>query len=34
VESGLVVHPDHSTQGRPETIEEVRRILRRHAGLR
>ncbi len=34
VESGLVVHPDHSTQGRPETIEEVRRILRLHAGLR
>jgi hypothetical protein len=34
VESGLFVHPDHSTQGRPETIEEVRRILRLHAGLR
>jgi hypothetical protein len=34
VESELVVHSDHSTQGRPETIEEVRRILRLHAGLK
>ena len=34
VESELVVRSDHSTQGRPETIEEVRRILRLHAGLK
>jgi hypothetical protein len=34
VESELVVQPSsHSTQGNPRTIEEVRRILRRHAGL-
>jgi pimeloyl-ACP methyl ester carboxylesterase len=30
VESELVVRSSHSTQGRPETIEEVRRILRLH----
>jgi hypothetical protein len=34
VESELVVRSEHSTQGRPETIEEVRRILREHAGVR
>jgi pimeloyl-ACP methyl ester carboxylesterase len=34
VESELVVRSDHSAQGRPETIEEVRRILRLHAGLK
>ena len=35
VESELVVQPSgHSTQGNPRTIEEVRRILRLHAGLR
>ena len=34
VESELVVRSPHSTQGRPETIEEVRRILRLHAGVR
>jgi hypothetical protein len=34
VESELVVRPSsHSTQGNPQTIEEVRRILRLHAGL-
>jgi pimeloyl-ACP methyl ester carboxylesterase len=33
VESELVVRSAHSTQGRPETIEEVRRILRLHAGV-
>jgi pimeloyl-ACP methyl ester carboxylesterase len=33
VESELVVKSDHSTQGNPHTIEEVRRILRLHAGL-
>jgi pimeloyl-ACP methyl ester carboxylesterase len=33
VESELVVRSPHSTQGRPETIEEVRRILRLHAGV-
>jgi hypothetical protein len=27
------VRSSHSTQGRPETIEEVRRILRLHVGL-
>ena len=32
VESELVVRSTHSTQGRSETIEEVRRILRLHAG--
>jgi pimeloyl-ACP methyl ester carboxylesterase len=34
VESELVVRSPHSTQGRPETIEEVRRILRLHVGLK
>ena len=34
VESELVVRSAHSTQGRPETIEEVRRILRLHVGLK
>ncbi|HYS17120.1 MAG TPA: hypothetical protein VET45_09380 [Candidatus Binatia bacterium] len=34
VESELVVRSSHSTQGRPETIEEVRRILRLHVGLK
>ena len=33
VESELVVRSDHSTQSRPETIEEVRRILYEHAGI-
>ena len=33
VESEMVVKSPHSCQGRPETIEEVRRILHRHAGL-
>ena len=33
VESELVVKPSRSTQGNPHTIEEVRRILRLHAGL-
>jgi hypothetical protein len=32
VESELVVRSGHSTQGNPHTIEEVRRILRLHAG--
>ena len=30
VESELVVHSPHSTQAKPATIEEVRRILRLH----
>ena len=34
VESELVVRSSHSAQGNPHTIEEVRRILRRHAGLK
>ena len=34
VESELVVRSSHSTQGRPETIEEVRRILLLHAGVK
>ena len=34
VESELVVKSSHSTQGKPHTIEEVRRILRLHVGLR
>jgi pimeloyl-ACP methyl ester carboxylesterase len=35
VESELVVRPSsHSTQGNPHTIEEVRRILRLHIGLK
>ena len=33
VESELVVRSGHSTQSRPETIEEVRRILYEHAGI-
>ena len=33
VESELVVRSGHSTQSNPYTIEEVRRILYRHAGL-
>jgi hypothetical protein len=33
VESELVVRSGHSTQGQPETIEEVRRILYEHAGV-
>ncbi len=33
VESELVVRSGHSTQGTPETIEEVRRILYLHAGI-
>jgi hypothetical protein len=33
VESEVVVRSPHSCQGRPDTIEEVRRILRLHAGL-
>jgi pimeloyl-ACP methyl ester carboxylesterase len=34
VESELVVKSSHSTQGNPHTIEEVRRILRLHVGLK
>jgi hypothetical protein len=34
VESELIVKSDHSTQGNPHTIEEVRRILRLHVGLK
>ena len=34
VESELVVRSGHSTQGMPRTIEEVRRILYEHAGIR
>jgi pimeloyl-ACP methyl ester carboxylesterase len=34
VESELVVNSNHSTQGNPHTIEEVRRILRLHVGLK
>jgi hypothetical protein len=33
VASELVVRSGHSTQGTPETIEEVRRILYEHAGI-
>lgn len=33
VESELVVRSAHSTQSNPHTIEEVRRILYRHAGI-
>jgi hypothetical protein len=33
VESELVVRSSHSAQGNPYTIEEVRRLLRLHAGL-
>jgi hypothetical protein len=34
VESELVVRSEHATLGRPETIEEVRRILRLHAAVK
>jgi len=34
VESEKVARSGHSTQGHPETIEEVRRILREHIGAR
>jgi pimeloyl-ACP methyl ester carboxylesterase len=34
VESELIVKSSHSTQGNPHTIEEVRRILRVHAGVK
>jgi hypothetical protein len=34
VESELVVRSSHSTQGNPHTIEEVRRILRLHTGVK
>ena len=34
VESELIVRSGHSTQASPETIEEVRRILYEHAGIR
>jgi len=34
VESEKVVRSGHSTQAHPETIEEVRRILREHIGLK
>lgn len=34
VESELIVRSSHSAQGNPHTIEEVRRILRLHAGLK
>jgi hypothetical protein len=34
VESELIVKSSHSTQGNPHTIEEVRRILRLHAGVK
>ena len=34
VESELVVKWNHSLQGRPETIEEIRRILRLNIGLK
>jgi pimeloyl-ACP methyl ester carboxylesterase len=34
VESEVVVQSSHSTQGTPATIEEVRRILREHLGVR
>jgi pimeloyl-ACP methyl ester carboxylesterase len=33
VESEVIVKSDHSTQGNPYTIEEVRRVLRLHVGL-
>lgn len=33
VDSELIVRSGHSTQGTPETIEEVRRILYEHAGI-
>ncbi len=34
VESELVVRSGHSVQGNPIAIEEVRRILRLHAGMK
>ena len=34
VESELVVRSEHSVQGNPHAIEEVRRILLEHAGDR
>ena len=34
VESELVVRSGHSVQGNPHAIEEVRRILRLHAGVK
>jgi hypothetical protein len=34
VESELVVRWNHSVQGRPKAIEEVRRILRLHSGVK
>jgi hypothetical protein len=34
VESEKVVRSGHSTQGHPETIEEMKRILNEHLGLR
>jgi hypothetical protein len=34
VESEKVVHSSHSTQGHPETVAEVRRILREHIGVK
>jgi hypothetical protein len=34
VESELIVKSAHSTQGNPHTIEEVRRVLRLHLGLK
>ena len=34
VESEKIVRSGHSTQGHPETIEEVQRILREHIGAR
>ena len=34
VESELVVKSNHSTQGNPHTIEEVRRVLRLHVGVK
>jgi hypothetical protein len=34
VESQLVVRSAHSVEGHPEAIEEVRRILLEHAGIR
>ena len=33
VESELVVNCNHSVQGHPQAIEEVRRILYEHIGL-
>ena len=34
VASELVVRSGHSTQGHPDTVEEVRRILREHVGAK